>query len=65
MRELYPLFLTDPWQKWKTNMLLEWLVKSELPLFHTLKDNMVCPFNMWALFMKDTPENTWISVVIN
>ena len=30
-----------------------------------IEDSMVCAFNMWALFMKDTRENTQVLVVIS
>ena len=43
----------------------EMVVKTELPLFHVMKDNILWPFNMWALFMKDTIGNTWASVGIS
>ena len=35
------------------------------PLCREMKDNTVVAFKMWALFMKDTTENTLVSVVIS
>ena len=32
------------------------LLYGSCAFYHTMKDNTVCVFNMWALFMKDKTE---------